>query len=409
MKRTIVLGSNYTALGVCRALASEGIEVIHLSTEHFDIARFSRFVSRSIKAPSPTKESSKLLELLMNTKENWDGALLTPTSDSTVIFLSKNRQALAKRYIPAVQDWNVIERIIDKKSLYIQAHKIDIPTPKVVFPDSVQSLMERKKELSYPCIIKPHQTPRFASIFRKKVLIISSLEELIKRFNEVQHHELDVMVSEIIPGPDSDLYHYRSYIDNQGSILAEMCTKKLRQHPPDFGSACASKTIPMIYEIRDLALKLLRCFSYHGESSVEFKLDKRDNHYKLIEINTRPVLPELHFVAAGINFPLITYLDLVENIKTEKLVYDTDIYWIHNFTDTRKLLRNLRSRKISLNDYFLPYRKKKVFCVPFFDDPMPFLIMSFKRGMALARSFAERVYKQPFRLLRRRKQNANRY
>jgi len=51
------------------------------------------------------------------------------------------------------------------------------------------------------------KTPRFYSIFRKKVLIISSFEELIKKFAEARHHELDVMVSEIIPGTDSDLYH----------------------------------------------------------------------------------------------------------------------------------------------------------------------------------------------------------
>lgn len=398
MKRTIVLGSNYVALSVIRALASEGIKVIHLSTWRFDIARFSRFVSMSVRAPSPTNESSKLLGLLMNTKENWDGALLLPTDDPSVVFVSKNRQALTERYIPAVQDWNVIERIIDKKSLYIHAHKIDIPVPKVVFPDSAQSLMERKSEFSYPCILKPYQTPSFISIFRKKVLIINSFEELIKKFAEARHHELDVMVSEIIPGTDSDLYHYRSYIDNQGSILSEICTKKLRQHPPDFGVACASKTIPMIHEIRHLSLKLLRYFSYQGESSVEFKLDTRNNHFKLMEINIRPVLPELHFVAAGINFPFITYLDLVEDLKTEKLVYDTDIYWIHNFTDAWEFLRNLRFRKISLNDYLLPYTEKKVFCVPFFDDPMPFVMMSAKMGMALGKLFVKIVKKLPVRL-----------
>jgi len=170
MKRTIVLGSNYAALGAIRTLASEGIEVIHLSTDRFYIARFSRFVTRSVKAPSPTRESSRLLEFLMNTNENWDGALLLPTNDPSVVFVSKNRQTLAERYIPAVQDWNLIERIIDKKSLYIQAQKIDVPTPKVVFPDSVQALMEMKSELSYPCILKPHQTPSFGSIFKKKFL-----------------------------------------------------------------------------------------------------------------------------------------------------------------------------------------------------------------------------------------------
>jgi predicted ATP-grasp superfamily ATP-dependent carboligase len=402
MNRAIVLGSNYVALGVIRALATEGLEVIHLSTERFDIARFSRFVTKSIKVPSPTNESSKLLELLINTEEHWDGSLILPTTDPGVVFVSNNRQALIERYVPAVQDWNVVERIIDKKLCYIQAHKIDIPAPKVIFPDSVQSLLERKSELSYPCILKPHQTPNFSSIFRKKVLIVSSLEELIEKFAEARHHGLDVMVSEIIPGRDSDLYHYRSYIDNQGSVLAEMCTQKLRQHPPEFGVACASKTIPMIQEIRHLALKLLRHLSYQGESSVEFKLDKRNNQYKLMEINIRPVLPELHFVAAGINFPFITYSDLVEDLKTKNLGYDTDIYWIHNFTDIWEFLKNFWFKKISLKDYFLPYMEKKVFCVPFFDDPMPFVMMFTKVGMAFGRLFVKIVKKLLTRLLGKR-------
>jgi predicted ATP-grasp superfamily ATP-dependent carboligase len=138
------MGSNYVALGVIRALALEGIEVIHLSTDRFDIAHFSRFAYRSVRAPSPTNEIPKLLELLMDTKENWDGALILPTDDPSVVFVSKYRQALTKRYIPAVQGWRVIKRIIDKKSLYIHAHKIGIPIPKVVFPDSLQSLMEKK-------------------------------------------------------------------------------------------------------------------------------------------------------------------------------------------------------------------------------------------------------------------------
>ena len=36
----------------------------------------------------------------------------------------------------------------------------------------------------------------------KKVLIIGSFEELIEKFAEARHHDLDVMVSEIIPGKE---------------------------------------------------------------------------------------------------------------------------------------------------------------------------------------------------------------
>jgi hypothetical protein len=121
-----------------------------------------------------------------------------------------------------------------------------------------------------------------------------------------------------------------------------------------------------------------------------------------MEINIRPVLPELHFVAAGINFPFITYSDLVEDLKTKNLGYDTDIYWIHNFTDIWEFLKNFWFKKISLKDYFLPYMEKKVFCVPFFDDPMPFVMMFTKVGMAFGRLFVKIVKKLLTRLLGKR-------
>jgi predicted ATP-grasp superfamily ATP-dependent carboligase len=372
-KKVIVIGGGATALGIFRALASKDIEIIFLSTRPYDFARFSKFASRSIKVPSPINNSKKLLELLMNTKEDWDGALLMPTVDSCVVFVSQNREVLSDRYIPAVQEWNVIRRIIDKGSLYLQAQQIGIPTPVVLFQDYNQPFIVRKSDLFYPCILKPNQTTRFYTIFKKKALIINSYNELIRWLTKVRHHNLEVMVSEIIPGPDDELFHYRSFLDRNSNVLAEMCTQKLRQHPPAFGQACASRTVPMIHEIRDFSLKLLRSFSYHGVSSVEFKFDNRDNQYKLMEINNRPVLPERHFHAAGINFSYIAYLDFVENAKIPKPDYNTEIYWIHNLFDVWELVRSLRLGNFNFRDFFKPYWQKKVFAVPFFDDPLPFL------------------------------------
>jgi predicted ATP-grasp superfamily ATP-dependent carboligase len=129
----------------------------------------------------------------------------------------------------------------------------------------------------------------------------------------------------------------------------------------------------MIQEVRDFALRLLRSFSYHGVSSAEFKFDSRDNQYKLMEINIRPVLPELLFLAAGINFPYITYADLVENAKLPKPDYNTEIYWIHNFFEIWEFLRSLTSGNFNFRDFFQPYNQRKVFAVPLVEDPLPFL------------------------------------
>ena len=86
------------------ALASSGVEVLYLSTSpnRHEFSHFSRFVSGFIKVASPEEEEGRLLELLMGTERNWDGALLMPTTDLSVAFVSKNRETLTTRYVTAV-------------------------------------------------------------------------------------------------------------------------------------------------------------------------------------------------------------------------------------------------------------------------------------------------------------------
>ncbi len=392
MSKAIILGSGFVALGAIKALAAEGIDVIHLSPDKYDFACYSKYVKTYFKVPLPKNDTQSLLNVLMNTKERWDGSLLLPTDDDSVVFVSKNRDELQNRYIPVPQQWSILGRIIEKKALYEEAYKLDIPVPKVIIPDPNEDTHHNKKELSYPFILKPVLTPAFKAVFNKKVLIIKNSTQFEEKYREVRKHDLDVILSEIIPGPDHRLLHYRSYIDDTGDVLAEMCTSKIRQHPPDFGMACASKTIPMNETIRSLSLQLLRHFSYRGESSVEFKLDPRDNRYKLIEINVRPVLPESHHVAAGINFPYITYMDLVRNEKIRRSSYSEDLYWIHNLTDAREFVRSMFTFKLNWREFLHPYRQKKVFCIPLFEDPMPFVMTLKKFFRTLPGTFNNRLH-----------------
>jgi predicted ATP-grasp superfamily ATP-dependent carboligase len=385
MRKAVVLGCDNNGLGVIRALAKSGIKVMSVGRS---FGRFSRFVSKKNVFEAPLTGSSQLLDILLNMNDAWHGALLIPTTDPYVIFVANNREALSARYVTTVQDSDVILSILNKDSLYRQAKKIGIPIPKVHYIDSIEHLMHKQIDLSYPCILKPCESHKCRSIFQRKLFIINSFTELIERFNETQIHNVKVMVAEIIPGADDCLFHYRSYIDGKDNILAELCTQKIRQEPSGFGVAQLSKTVPMIQEIKQLTVKLLKSFSYHGVSSAEFKYDHRDNQFKLMEINVRPVLPEQLFSAAGVNFSYITYLDLVEGVKKYTRTYQHEIYWIDNFKDILEFFIWRKSKNLQFKDYFRPYLKKKVFCVPFFDDPLPFV---FRSWMSL-RYITKRLY-----------------
>lgn len=377
MKKAIVIGCDKVGLGVIRSLIAAGVKIIAIPTEDYEFAHFSRFVSARTEIISPIKENEKLLNTLRDLASDWSGALLMPTNDAAVEFVAKNIESLSKQYVTSIEGWNIIKQILNKGLLYRQAQKLGIPIPRVFFPDSVEYLWQIKNELSFPCLIKPCETHKFFPVFSKKLFVIKSFEELCKKFEEIQRHKLEIMISEIIPGNDDSLYQYRSYVNVQGNIIAEMCTQKIRQHPPNFGVARVSRTIPIIKEIKDMALTLLRSYSFRGWTSSEFKFDKRDNKFKLMEVNVRATLPERLFFAAGINFPYIIYMDRVNGVNIPLQSYTCNIYWIDNFMDILGFFKWRKIENYGFKEYIRPYlKKKKVFCVPFFNDPLPFIVKS---------------------------------
>jgi predicted ATP-grasp superfamily ATP-dependent carboligase len=75
----------------------------------------------------------------------------------------------------------------------------------------------------------------------------------------------------------------------------------------------------------------LRHTGFHGISQVEFKLDRRDGRFKLIEINPR--LWQWHSLAeaCGVNIPHIAYRDLLGDRPTPVRMQDEGKRWSISF------------------------------------------------------------------------------
>lgn len=372
--KAIILGAHYGGLSVVRALGQEGLECVVVTSNPRDHACRSKFVSDLVITPDPATHEQELVDILMNTQKDWAGAFLIPTLDEYVVFVSQNRQRLGQRFIFSVQDPNIVGRIINKNLLYPEAVKHGVAVPRFFLPQSLDDLNEHEREYPFPCILKPFESRRFSETYGAKVLVAKDFEDLAQKYADTQRHGLSVMICEIIPGDDSSIFTYRCYIDSQGDLLAEMYTQKVRQYPPGFGQGSVQRTIPPIPVIRDQGLRLLRGFDYRGQSSTEFRLDCRDNQYKLMETNIRPGVADWLLVKAGMNFPYMTYLDLVENVRRRQTDYMLDLYWIHNHWEPVNFIASLGAGNLKPVEFFAPYVKKKVFVVPFFEDPQNYLV-----------------------------------
>lgn len=365
-----ILGDGDVALGVIHSLARAGIGISHIYTNPSEHAHHSRFVQKGVLAPSPD-DSTSLLECLKELGRKHPGSCLIPCSDDLVLFTARNRESLRECFRPAVPPLEALEQIIDKAALCNLSVSLGIPAAKTWMPASVDELNFCLDEITFPCILKPSESHRFFKVYKRKLLVIQTRDELVEAFRETLQRGISVMVSEIITGDDSSLYHYRSFMNKDGRIVGELCTQKLRQHPAGFGVASYSRTVPMKPELREMTLSLLRNLGYRGFSSAEYKLDGRDGRFKLVEINVRPVLPERLFAEAGVNFCQIACTDNSDMESPSSCVYETEIYWVHNFFE---IIRLVYHRNLNLKDFLQPYWKKRlVKCVPFFYDPVPFI------------------------------------
>jgi D-aspartate ligase len=371
MKTAIVLSSHTMGLGVIRSLGMAGVPIVVFYYEKKDMGYVSKFVKEKIFTPHPEKYEDKFIRILMQYGKKYDGSILIPADDATLISVSKNKSVLSDHYIVACPNWEISEKFIDKKYTYAIAESINLPAPKSFLPRSLEDLEKYGKIVGYPCIVKPCRSHTYFEHFRKKMVKVKNIDELVGEYLNVKASGIEVLIQEYIPGDDTQGVNYNSYFW-AGEALIEFTAQKIRLSPPEFGvpRVVKSKYLP---ELIESGRKIIRAIGFSGFSCTEFKKDSRDGIYKLMEINGRHNRSGLLSLRCGINFPLIEYKHLTEGKRPVPCSFQPDKYWIDEFHDIVSSLKYYRKERYSLKEYLRPYFRSNIFSVFNFSDPKPFL------------------------------------
>ncbi len=236
--------------------------------------------------------------------------MLFPASDESTVAVSRHKRRLEEHYVVACPEWEIVETFIDKAKTHALAEAHGVPAPRTITRHSAPDLADCARLLGFPMLVKPAQSHLFFDRFKRKMVRVGSLPELASVYRAVSEAGLEVMLQEIIPGDDSSVVNYNSYFWN-GQALVEFTARQIRKAPPEFGSprVAVSARIP---EVIEPGRDILRSMGFYGFACTEFKRDRRDGVYKLMEVNGRHNLSGLLAVRCGVNFPLIHYRHLVE-------------------------------------------------------------------------------------------------
>lgn len=373
MDKVIVVGCSIPGYGVIRALTDKNIEIIGLTYARKDTAQLSRYVSEVVHIPVPEENEQQFVEHLIQNASRWEGALILETSDNVSIAISRNKERLSKYYKMVTPDWAIHRLFVEKENTYALAKECNVPFPVSARLSSLNDL-EGISDVRYPCILKPVRSFEFISKFHVKNFEVNNENELVEKLKLCLDAGIPIILQEVIPGPDANLFKLQGYINSQGKMVGKFFHRKLRQHPPHFGVMRVGVSTEAFPEIEQLAERLLRRANYRGYFSIEFKKDPRDGQLKLMENNCRLVRCSLLATASGVNHPWIIYQDLIKDQQVDITDYKKGTYWIELFSDLSDSFFLHNQEDVRLRDYIKPYLAwDKVFADLDFHDTKPFI------------------------------------
>ena len=391
MKTAIVINTHIIGTAVIRALAAKGVPVVAFHYRSDEFGYLSRYVTESVRVPDPGKAEEEFISRLVQLSSRFKGSLLIPTDDYSLVCVSKHKKLLSQYYVVAVEEWDLVRKIVHKLYVHDIARSLGVPSPETFEIHSLEDIKNRSNGLIYPCLLKPQEGHIFYDIFKAKAFKIHNKNELIDKGAMLQKMGLKMMIQEFIPGDDGQGVNYNSYFVD-GNPIAEFTAQKVRIDPPFFGSprVLVSKDVPEIIEPGRL---LLRRLGYSGFSCMEFKRDARDGVFKLMEINCRSNKTGSLAVYCGIDFPWIQYRHLMfgEIERQGNGTFKENVYWIDFAKDMVMFFTSREEESYSLKEYVKPYLGEKVFGILSRKDPLPFLKRCYNVGQVAAGNVFSRV------------------
>jgi len=382
----LVIGGDYQGLGIVRSLGQIGAPVWVIDDE-LSIARASRYATRAVRVRSLRDEASTVTALLAAGRAgDLAGWVLYPTREETVAAIARNRPTLEGVFRVPTPDWDVVRYAWDKRNTYRLADELAIPIPRTWFLDGLDDVC--RIEGPGPWAVKPAIKEHFLYRTGAKAWRADdrrSLAATCRRAAKVIDPR-EIIVQELIPGDGRRQYAFCAFC-RDGTVVAAMTVRRLRQHPYEFGRASTLVETVRAPEIETLASRFLARVGYYGLVEVEFKADPRDGRCKLLDVNARTWGYHTLGASAGVDFPAILFRDQMGD-WVEPIRARPGIRWVRLATDLPAAAVEVWQGRLSVSEYVRSLSGVATDAVFSWRDPLPGLMeMALVPYLAMKRGF----------------------
>lgn len=372
--KAVILGSNYyIGLSIIRCLGINGIYTIAVDyTTDGAYGAKSKYLKEHLIAPHYKEDSEGLLKYLIElAKKEENKPVLYPGADPYVEFIDKYLNKLKEYYLIPMTEQGLWTKVMNKETLHNLAVKYGVLVPETTRPTDNDFYERIENEIKFPCIVKPTDSPSFVSKFRKKIFYVNNKNELDGALKLCKDANLDIIVQRIIPGFDDHMYTYDAHMNQESKVTHWLTCHKLRQYPINFGASVYTEQ-KYVQELHDIGAPFFEAIGYKGFGEIEFKKDAITGEYYLIEINTRTTNLNSLLYKAGINFPYVSYRDMIGMpLESKAIKEDTGIVFRYLLEDLLAIRDYVRKGQLSLISIIKSLFRKKAPAIWSADDPKP--------------------------------------
>jgi D-aspartate ligase len=379
----VTVGGSANAVSIARSLSRAGVRVYSLGGTSDDPVRFSRHCVAYERFAGEDVQSGWLAWLEQGPR----GAVLFPCDDEAMELVALERSRLLELgYRTIESDPALTIAMLDKERTYELARAVGVRTPEIAPVRSRDELDRARSRIGFPCALKPRHSHLFVrqGLGVAKAFVVEDDVALEEAYELTAAHGLEMLLTEIVPGPDDRYASCFSYLDAQGEPLVVFTKRKLRQFPPRFGTGTYHVTA-WDSDVAETALRFFRGVGLRGIANVEFKRDARDEQLTLIECNYRLTAVNELLRRAGLDLALLAYNRALGVSDPPLRSVPDGLYMWYPIEDTRAFLRLRRSGELQLRDWLAGLARRMYLPVFLPTDPLPSLTNVLRLVQALRR------------------------
>ncbi len=363
----LVVGGAHVSIAVARSLGRRGIPVWLLACH--PLPKLSRYVQRSFPWPGAEHRDGVASIVDVAVRHGLKGWVLFATGDEDMHLIAQNHALLAPHFHVATAGWDITQWVYDKRLTYRRAASLGIECPRSFQACDLETV--RQSQIQFPVVLKPARRDAINAFTRAKAWKADDRDTLISLYRRAASlvGADAVIVQEFIPGNGEAQFSYAGLWDS-GKPVASLVARRARQYPVDFGRSSTFVETVEQEQVETLACRFLESLNYSGVVEIEFKYDRRDRRYKLLDVNGRFWTWSGLGQLAGVDFPYLAWRQALGcDVACGRA--KAGVAWMYASRDILAAFAEISRGVLSLGDYLAGFRKELVFASFGVDDPIP--------------------------------------